>query len=458
MDPRTRSLLEAPIAPTLLRLAAPNMVVMVVQAAVGLVETYFVGRLGTDALAGVALVFPVVMLMQMMSAGAMGGGIASSVARALGAGRRADADALALHALVIALGFGFAFSVGVLAGGRALYGAMGGRDASLDAALTYSNWVFAGALLVWLFNSLAAVIRGTGNMVFPALVICGGALIAIPLSPILIFGWGPLPRLGIAGGAIALLAYYALGTIALAAYLWSGRSVVRPSLRAMRLRWPLFRDILRIGLVAALVTVSTNLTIMIGTALAGTFGPEAIAGYGTGARLEYLLVPLVFGLGAPLVAMVGTAIGAGDRERALRTAWIGAGIALVLTEAIGLAAAAFPAAWISLFDANPATIEAGSSYLRVVGPFYGMYGLALALYFASQGAGRLLWPLVGNLTRLAIAAVLGWLALAWSGELALVFLAQSLALVAFALINAMAIAAGAWFGPLGWPTLQRRSA
>jgi putative MATE family efflux protein len=458
MDPRTRALLEAPIAPTLLRLAAPNMVVMVVQAAVGLVETYFVGKLGTDALAGVALVFPVIMLMQMMSAGAMGGGIASAIARALGGGRRADADSLALHALVIALGFGLAFTLGVLAGGRALYGAMGGRDASLAAALTYSNWVFAGAVLVWLFNSLAAVVRGTGNMILPAAVICLGALIAIPLSPILIFGWGPFPRLGIAGGAIALLLYYALGTAALASYLWSGRSLVRPSLRAVRFRWPLFREILRVGLVAALVTVSTNLTIMIGTALVGTFGPEAIAGYGTGARLEYLLVPLVFGLGAPLVAMVGTAIGAGQRERALRTAWIGAGIALLLTEVIGLAAAAFPAAWISIFDTNPATIDAGSQYLRVVGPFYGMFGLALALYFASQGAGRLLWPLIGNLTRLAIAGIVGALALAWTGELALVFVAQSLALVAFALINATTIAAGAWFGPLAWPALQRRSA
>jgi putative MATE family efflux protein len=458
VDPRTRALLDAPIAPTLLRLAAPNMVVMVVQAAVGLVETYFVGKLGTDALAGVALVFPVVMLMQMMSAGAMGGGIASSIARALGGGRRADADALALHALVIALAFGLVFTASALAGGRALYGAMGGRDASLDAALTYSNLVFAGAVLVWIFNSLAAVIRGTGNMVFPAAVICAGALVAIPLSPILIFGWGPLPRLGIAGGALALLLYYALGTMALAAYLWSGRGVVRPSLRSVRFRWPLFRDILRVGLVAALVTVSTNVTIMIGTALVGAFGPAAIAGYGTGARLEYLLVPLVFGLGAPLVAMVGTAVGAGNRERALRTAWIGAGIALVLTETIGLAAAAFPAAWISLFDPNPATIEAGSSYLRLVGPFYGMFGLALALYFASQGAGKLLWPLIGNLVRLAIAAIVGGLALAWSGEMALVFVAQSLALVAFGVINAAAVAGGAWFGPLGWPTLQRRTA
>ena len=338
--------------------------------------------------------------------------------------------------------------LGVLGGGRALYQAMGGSGPSLAAALTYSNWVFAGAVLVWLFNSLAAVIRGTGNMALPASVICVGALVVIPLSPALIFGWGPFPALGIAGGALAFIAYYALGSLALAAYLWSGRSVLRPSLRAMGFRWPLFREILRVGAVAALVTASTNLTIMIGTSLAGSFG--------TASRLEYLLVPLVFGLGGPLVAMVGTSIGAGKRERALRTAWIGAAIAVVLTEAIGLAAAAFPMAWLSLFDSNPDMLDAGARYLRVVGPFYGMLGLALALYFASQGAGRLLWPLIANLTRLAIAALAGTLALRWSGNLSHVFLAQSLALAAFGLINAAAVAGGAWFGPLMWP-LQRRS-
>ena len=458
MDPRTRVLLEGPIAPTLLRLAAPNMLVTMVQATVGLVETYFIGKLGTDALAGVALVFPLIMLMTMMSAGAMGGGIASAIARALGGGRGADADALTLHALVIALGFGLAFTLALLAGGRVLYQAMGGSGPSLAAALTYSNWVFAGAVLVWTFNSLIAVIRGTGNMALPAAVACVGALIVIPLSPALIFGWGPFPRLGIAGGAIGLLTYYGLGSIALAAYLWSGRGVVRIPLGTVRFRWALFRDILRVGVMAALVTVSTNLTIMIGTALVGTFGPAAIAGYGTGARLEYLMVPLVIGLGAPLVAMVGTAIGAGNRERALRTAWIGAAIAFVLTEAIGLAAAAFPAAWLSLFDTNPEMLEAGSRYLRIVGPFYGMFGLALSLYFASQGAGRMLWPVIGNLTRLAIAALAGWLALAWSGNLAHVFLAQSFGLVAFGAIIAAAVAGGAWFGPLAWPVLKRRSA
>lgn len=116
-DPRTRLLLEGPIVATLLRLATPNILVMFVQASVGLIETYFIGKLGTEALAGVALVFPVLMLMQMMSAGAMGGGISSAIARALGAGRRAEADALVLHVLAIAVSFGLVFMLAVLGGG-----------------------------------------------------------------------------------------------------------------------------------------------------------------------------------------------------------------------------------------------------------------------------------------------------------------------------------------------------
>jgi Na+-driven multidrug efflux pump len=273
------------------------------------------------------------------------------------------------------------------------------------------------------------------------------------VSPCLIFGWGPCPRLGVAGGAVAVLAYYAVGSVVLAAYLRSGRSVVRLAWAGLGFRWPLFRDILRVGAVAALVTVQTNLTIAITTGLVGRFGPAAIAGYGTGSRVEYLLIPLVFGLGGPLVAMVGTNIGAGQRDRAVRAAWIGAAIAAGLTELIGLGAAAVPHAWLSLFDTDPAMLDAGARYLHVVGPCYGLFGLGMALYFASQGAGRLLWPLLANLTRLAMAAGGGWLALRWSGDLSHVFLVLGAGLAAFGLINAGALACGAWFGPMGWPRL-----
>jgi putative MATE family efflux protein len=456
LDARTRRLIEAPITGTLLRLAAPNVLVMLAQASVGLIETYFIGKLGTDALAGVALVFPVLMLMQMMSAGAMGGGISSAIARALGARRHDDADALALHALAIAVILGLVFTLVVLGGGSRLYAAMGGSGRSLVAALTYSDVIFSSAILIWIFNSLANVIRGTGNMAVPAIVTCAGTAALVPLSPALIFGWGPFPRLDIAGGAVAVVCFYALGSLVLLAYVATGRSVVRLSLHGQGVRWALFRDILRVGAVAALITIGTNLTIGISTALVGQFGPAAVAGYGTGARLEYLLIPLVFGLGAPLVAMVGTNIGAGQRERALRTAWIGAAMAAGLCETIGLAGAIFPKPWLRLFDTNPAMLEAGAHYLQVVGPAYGLFGLGLALYFASQGAGRLLWPLIANLTRLAIAAGGGWLALRWSGKVSDVFVAQAAALAVFGLIIAAAVAGGAWFGRVSF-TRQRHA-
>ena len=288
-------------------------------------------------------------------------------------------------------------------------------------------------------------------MAVPALVTCAGTLVLLPLSPLLIFGWGPLPGLGIAGGAVALLAYYALGSLALLAYLRSRRSLLCPRFIGVPWRRALFGDILRVGLVGAISTVATNLVIGIGTALVGHFGTAAIAGYGTASRLEYLLVPLVFGLGAPLVAMVGTCIGAGQRERALRATWIGAALAFVVTEAIGLWAARYPHAWLTLFDTDPAMLAAGTQYLQAVGPVYGFFGLGLALYFASQGAGRLLWPVLGNIARLLVAVAGGWLALRSDGGLGDLFIAQALALVVYGLVNAAAVAGGAWFGPVGWP-------
>jgi putative MATE family efflux protein len=444
MDPRTRLLLQGPIVPTLLRMAWPNVLVMGAQAATGLIETYWVGKLGTDALAGMALVFPGVMLMQMFSAGAMGGGISSAIARALGAGKREQADRLVLHALVINLAIGAAFTIAMLMWGRPLYRLLGGEGASLEAALIYSNIVFGGIVLLWTMNALASVIRGTGNMLIPAIAICAGAILLVPLSPLLIFGFGPIPALGIAGGGVALLLYNAGVALVLGWYLLSGRNLVR--FRFVPLRWPMAREILRVGAVAGVSTVQTNVTIASVTALVGlAAGPAAVAGFGTASRLEYLLVPLVFGIGGPLVALVGTNIGAGNRERALRVAWTGAAIAFVLCEAIGIAAALYPTAWLSLFDRDPAMLEAGSAYLRAVGPFYGFFGFGLALYFASQGAGRLLWPLIFGFARMAVAIGGGWLVLKLTGSLPAMFLAVGIALAVYGAGVALAVRLGAWF-------------
>lgn len=427
MYPRTRLLLEAPIARTLLKLGAPNVLVMLSQAAVGLIETYFVGQLGTDALAGMALLFPLVIFMQMTSNGAMGGGIASAIVRALGAGRRDDANALVQHAVVIALAFGMIFTLVMLMGGSWIYSLMGGRDGALQAALLYSNWVFAGAALIWFFNALAALIRGTGNMMMQAVVMVGGAILMVPLSALLIFGSDApgIPGFGIVGGALALLTYYALGSVILVLHMKSKSSLLRLQFSPLKLRTPLFWDILRVGLVGIFSTAATNVAIGFATAMVGRFGTSALAGYGTASRLEYLLVPLVFGLGAPLVAMVGTCIGAGLRERALKATWISAAMSFAMAECVGLWAAFFDHAWLKLFNTDPAMLEVGTHYLHIVGPTYGFFGLGIVL------AG-------------------GWLAIHYWNSLTGVFVAQAAALVIYGCLNAWAIAGGAWFGRVSW--------
>ena len=435
------ALLEAPIGRTLLGLAWPILVVLALQTFVGVAETWFVSFLGTSAIAGVALVFPLFMLMTMMSNGGIGGGVSSAIARALGAGRIRDAEALVVHSVVIAVAFGAAFSVGAWLGGPALYRFMGARDETLANALLYSNVAFAAAIPGWIANLLASALRGAGNVRVPATVTAIGSVVTLGLSPLLIFGWGFVPGLGVAGAGVAMIVFNAAAATWLAFYMLSSRAPLR--LRAARIESRLFRDILSVGLLSAIGTIVTNLTVVLATGFVGTFGRDAIAGYGLASRLDYLLIPLLFALGTASVTMVGTNIGAGRHARAGRIAWTGAAISAAVTTAIGIVAALFPEAWIHLFSHEEEVVRIGSAYLVRVAPFYAFIGLGMALYFASQGAGRMLWPFSAGVTRLAMVLVLGsyWIQVA-HGSLAGLFWIIAASQVAFGAINAFGMASG----------------
>ena len=408
-----QAILTAPILPTMLRLALPTIVVLVAQTLAGVVETYYVGFLGTEALIGVSLVFPIWMLMIMTSAGGIGSGVGSAVARALGAGRQEDGDALVLHALFTAIVFGLVFSASALLFGPMLYRALGGEAKALEAALSYSSFIFAGAVPIWIVNLLSAALRGVGNVRVPALVTLLGAIILIPLSPAFIFGIGQFHGFGVAGAGIAVSLYYTVAAFALLRYLIRGGAGL--ALKRGRLEARLFRDILGVGLIAAVGGLQINLTVILVTAAVGLFGADALAGYGVASRLDYLLIPLLFGLGTAVLTMVGANIGAGNLKRTRRIAWIGTLIGFGFTEAIGILAALFPTSWIGLFSRDPNVLEAGATYLRVVAPFYGAIGATFVLNFASQGGGRPIWPILGGTARLFIAAGLGWLAVAEFG-------------------------------------------
>jgi len=413
---RTRLLLEGPIVSTLLRLAAPNVVVNVVLIAVtATVDAHFVGREGPSALAGISLVFPLIMLMQQMANSSMGGAIASAVARAIGASRHADASALVIHAVIVAAGMAAIFTSVLLIGGPAIYTLMGGTGEMHAAALEYSNAIFAGAFAYWLLSTLTSVVRGAGHAIVLAVVYLAAEVLHIILVPVLMFGIGPLPALGITGAGIATITSFTASSAVLAWYIGSGRTGIRISLRDLRLSRRLFVEILRVGAPMSLQPILNNLALAVLTGFVATLGATQLAGFGVAARLEYLLYPLAFGLGAGVLAMVGTNIGAGNFVRAARVTWTAAGLAAVITGCIGLFAVTSPGAWVALFTDVPEVHGLAAEYLVIVGLAYPFLGAGLTLASAFQAAGRPLWPVLGITSRAAVVTLGGWIVVHLTG-------------------------------------------
>ena len=434
-----QAILHNAILPTLLKLALPTMSVLIAQTAVNVAEAYYVGLLGTDALAGVALVFPVFMLMMTMAGGGLGSGVSSAMARAVGAGNQRDADAIVLHAIILAALLGSLFTAGALWGGVAFYSLLGGEAGAHKAAVEYSNYLFAGSIPVWIVNQTAAALRGVGNVRLPATVTLIGAFVLIPASPAFIFGVGPIPRLGIAGAGVAFALYYGCAMFVLLAYMASGRSGL--SLRISRPEWRLFADILRVGAPAALNTVQMNMTVILVTGAFGRFGTSALAGYGVAARLDYVLIPVLFGLSSAVLTMVGVNMGGRNAARAKRVAWIGGALGAALTEAIGLLVAFLPMLWIQLFTQDPDVFASARIYLQTVAPAYGFLGFGFTISYAAQGAGCVFWPFIAMTVRMCIATGIGWFVVTCLHvgipELSLVV---AVSLVAFASVCALAMA------------------
>lgn len=444
---KTKLLLEAPIGPTLSRLAAPNIVAMFAMASTSIAEGYFAGVMGVSALAGLALVFPFVMLVQMLSAGAMGGAISSAVARALGSGDAARAQRLMLNALVIVV-LAAAFFAVLFAGiDRALFSLLGGTGEGLEAALDFARIFFPGCLALWLCHGTLSVVRGTGNMVLPSVTLLLVSLGSVPLSGALALGWGPFPELGMSGLALGVVLAYAIGAVAMILYVASGRIGLNARKALGRLDPALFWDILRVGLIASVSALQTVLTIVVMVGLVGQFGESALAGYGLGTRLEFLMIPIVFGIGAAMTAMVGANIGAGQRKRALSVAWRGSLGAAAIVGVIGLFFAIWPDLWLKIFlgGGESAALDAGRTYFHIAAPFYGFFAIGLGFYFAGQGAGKVFWPVAAGVTRMIVAVGGGILLTQWFDTgLAGVFAAVATGMVVFGLLTVLSIKITGW--------------
>jgi len=437
-------MLHAPILPLLVRMATPSALAFFLQSFVSMAEITFVSQLGTVPLAGLALLFPALMLMQMLSNGAIGGAVSSSVARALGAGDQSRANNIIWHAISIAVLAGAGFNLIFIAVGKQLILASGVSADVAEVAHQYGSMLFAGSTIIWIMGLLSSVYRGMGDMKTPALVMAFGAIIQVPLSGALILGWFDFPEMGLKGSVLALLITSSMSSLFLFFRLLGHHTVLRPTLATARLESDTFADIFRVGTLAALSPVLTVVIVLISNVLVGRFGESALAGYGIVSRVEFLLIPLVFGIGAALTALVGVNMGAGQRHRAVRIAWIGAGAAAILTGSVGGVLAAFPGLLLDGFATDPLVWEVGRQYLVIVGPAFAFQGLGFAMYFAAQGGGNVSLPVAGTFMRFFIAAGAGYVGVHHMDYgLSYLFGCLSLAMAVYGLVSMLSL-------PFGW--------
>ena len=438
------SLLAAPVLPTLLKLALPNTIAMFGIALVAIAETAYIGRLGVEPLAGIALVFPFVMLTQMMSTGAMGGGVSSAISRALGAGDRDRAAMLALHAVIIGVCGGLFFTVMMLGFGREFYSLLGGRGEVLEQAMHYSQVLFSGAVSIWLVNTLASVVRGTGDMRVPSATLMATALVQVAVGGTLGLGLFGLPQLGMRGVAAGQLTAFTLAAMFLAWYFISGRSRLKLNFQNFTFQRDMFVDILKVGAISCVAPLQSVLTILIFTKILAGFGTVTLAGYGMGSRLEFLLTPIAFAFGVASVPMVGMAIGAGLVARARKAAWTAGAASGLTVGLVGLIVAIKPGLWVSLFTGDPGVTEAAYSYFAWAGPAFGFFGLGTCLYFSSQGATKVVGPVLAGTLRLVLVGFGGWWLASAGAPAWTLFALVGIAMTVFGLATALSVRLTHW--------------
>ena len=440
MTAHLRILNERPLQ-TLIRLAVPNLAASLVQSMMIVTEGWYAGSLGSTELAAVALVFPMFMATMMLSAGAMGGAVAGAMARAMGSGDMDRANAVLRVSILISLAIGTLKGVLVLSLAPILFVAMGGNGAVADAAMAYCWILFPGIALIWMTNMVTGALRGTGDMLRPALVTAMIVAVHFMLIVAQMISGSPF---GLAGAAMAILGAYLVGLIyVLVAW--------RSTNRAVRISWSGWGKltgglkVLGAGTLAGSQTIMTIAYSMLATAVFGNLSAEWLAGYGIAMRLELLIVPVIFGIGGAGMVATGTLLGAGRRADAIRMGWLSAFVAAGLVGTIGLVLSIWPGLWIGLFTDQPQIAETAAQTLRRVGPCYAFFGMGLCLYFVSQGLATLPIPVLGAVLRLSVVGSGFWVLSSMdllNTETAL--WTVSLAMVFYGCFVALGLALGPW--------------
>ncbi|MFK7992491.1 MAG: MATE family efflux transporter [Granulosicoccus sp.] len=423
------------------RLAVPGVIGALLFSSVGLVEANFLRASGVNALAAVALVYPLVILAAMFSAGAIGGAVTGLTARAIGAGDTREASAVLVCAVLISLVGGVLMWAVVVQFGHVLFNHASSNPVVTEAAQLYAELVFPAIPAFWLINMLCSVLRGSGDMVRPAVVAAGLLASYISLAFFIIPSQGAALDESIRAAATAMIGSFLFALFLSIFFIAQSRQTIRFRVSAYHTQ-TLVR-ILKQGLLASSQSVMTIIYALTTTLLFGRFGTEWLAGFGLAVRLELIMVPVIFGIGSSIIPIVGAYVGAGQRQRAISIAWRGVIINTILVGFFGLFLALFPGTWCGIVGSDLTVIENCSQSLRVIAPTYAFFALGLGCYFGSQGLNTLKFPVLGSLLRLLIVATgLYWVTETTSINVVLYLVAG--AVVTYGLFVGVGLRLGPW--------------
>ena len=305
------------------------------------------------------------------------------------------------HGLALAVLGPIVLLIAFLISGKFFLSLLGGTGEILDLAFAYSAMLFGGSVTIWLMGVASSIFRGLGDMKYPARMMIVGSLLQVPLSGALVLGYFGAPKLGLFGAAVSVTVTWPHSRCDPLA---SRESNLPANLRLSSLKFQVSLPGHRTCRTpASLSPITTVTTILVLTGLVGQFGEEALAGYGIGSRIEFLMSSLIFGIGATMTSLVGMSIGARDADRAEEIGWTGAGMSFVLGGGIGTLLAVFPHLWIPIFTDDAMVYETAKGFIQIVGPCLAIHGVGWAIYFASQGAGAMRGPLVALIARPVVA-------------------------------------------------------
>jgi putative MATE family efflux protein len=438
--------LEGPIPRALMTLAIPIILGNVLQTGYQLTDAFWVGRLGAAAVAAVSVSFPVTFLVIALGSGlAMAGATLS--AQYMGAGRQDLVDHVAAQTMVMvaissvilgAIGFSLA---------PVLLRLLGVAPDVYDGALGFMRVSFIGIIFVFVYAMFQALMRGIGQTRVPLFIVLGTVILNFALDPIFIFGWGPVPGLGVMGAALATLVTQALAAAIGIAIFLHGRHGITLRWHALVPDGPYIKRAFFLGLPGSVELSTRGLGLMVMSFLVASFGTLTIASYGVGSTvLQVVMIPAM-GLGMAISTLVGQNMGAGNIERASRVAQLGAFFGFVVLTAAGLIAYGFAPEIVAFFIPNDqAVIDEGAHFIRIMCLAWGGMGIQLCLVSAFRASGNMLIAMV-------IALVSQWML---QFPLAYVLSKHSTLAAAglwwsFPITNiAVAIVSIAWFARGGW--------